>query len=73
MKLRKSVNTASARNQKNRDKEEGGQNSDPEGACSLDVLSPVLGPNKQITVICEKGSHAFQDKLAIYFVFLTSQ
>lgn len=64
MKLGKSVNTASARSQKNRDKEEGNQSSDPEGACRLGMLSPVLCPNKQIIVICEKGSHAFQDKLA---------
>lgn len=64
MKLGKSVNTASASSQKNSDKEEGNQSSDPEGACRLDTLSPVLCPNEQITVICEKGSHAFQDKLA---------
>lgn len=49
---------------KRRDKE-GNQSSDPEGACSIDVLSPVLCPTKQITVICEKGSHAFQDRLAV--------
>lgn len=65
MKLEKSVNTANARSQKNRDKEEGNQSSDPEDACSLDMLSPVLCPNKQITVICEKGSHAFQVKMAV--------
>lgn len=65
MKLGKSVNAASARSQKNRDKEEGNQSSDPEGACSLYILSPVLCPNKQVTVICEKGSRSFQDKLAV--------
>lgn len=65
MKLGKSVNTASARSQKNRDKEEGKQSSDPEGACSLDMPSPVLCLNKQIAVICEKGSHALQVKLAV--------
>lgn len=65
MKLGKSVNTAGARSQKNRDKEEGNQSSDPVAACSLDMLSPVLCPSKQITVICEKGSHSFQDKLAV--------
>lgn len=65
MKLGKSVNTASARSQKNRDKEEGNQSSDPEGASRLDKLTPVLCPNKQVAVICEKGSHAFQVKLAV--------
>ena len=39
--------------------------SDPEGACSIDVLSPVLCPTNHITVSCERGSDAFQDKLAI--------
>lgn len=39
--------------------------SDPEGACSIDVVSPVLCPTNQVTVSCEKGSDAFQDKLAI--------
>lgn len=65
MKLGKSVNTASPRSQKNRDREEGNQSSGPEGARSLDKLSPVLRPNKQIPVICGKGSHTFQVKLAV--------
>lgn len=50
-----------------------GPRPDPEGACSIDRLSPVFCSTNQITCSCERGSDAFQDKLAIWFVFLSSQ